>query len=196
MEIRVLPLGDYQTNCYLIWDEEKNCAVIDPGDEPERVLEQVRKECLQIKAILLTHGHFDHVGGVRTIAQKTGCAVYLHEKELELPSFLTAGPLYHTDIYKEGDCVFVGSLRFSVLETPGHTMGSVCLRCGETLFTGDTLFAGSCGRTDLGGSWAQLSQSLARLSALKGDFTVYPGHGESTTLQKERESNPYMGRNF
>lgn len=196
MKMITLPLGDYQTNCYLVWDEEKNCAVIDPGYQPEQILKTAQQEGLSIRAIFLTHGHFDHVGGVRFIAQKTGCSVYLHEKELELSPFLTAGPLYHTDFFKEGDCVFVGTLRFSVLETPGHTKGSVCLRCGEALFTGDTLFAGSCGRTDLGGSWTELSHSLARLAALKGDYAVYPGHGEASTLDRERKNNPYMGRNF
>lgn len=193
MNYITLPLGDYQTNCYLVYDGQKNCAVIDPGYEPETVLKKAQQEGLKIQAILLTHGHFDHVGAVKAIAQKTGCAVWLHEKELLLPPFLSAGELYHTDFYAgEGSCVTVGDLCFEVLETPGHTMGSVCLKCGDVLFSGDTLFAGSCGRTDLGGSMSMILMSLKRLARLPGNPVVCPGHGEVSTLGQERRYNPYM----
>ncbi len=196
MHVIALPLGDYQTNCYLVWDEEKNCAVIDPGEEPEKVLQKAQQEDLAIRAVLLTHGHFDHVGGVKAIAEKTGCAVWLNEKELRLPSYLTAGSLSYTDAYEEGDCVAVGALRFLVLETPGHTAGSVCLRCGDALFTGDTLFAASCGRTDLGGSWQEMEKSLRRLRQIPEDLHVFPGHGQQSTLERERRYNPFLGRSL
>ena len=193
MNYMTLPLGDYQTNCYLVWDKEKNCAVIDPGYAPETILKKAEQEGLDIKAILLTHGHFDHVGAVKEIAQKTGCKVYLHEKELSLPPFLTAGELYYTDLYSDvGSILNVGSLRFRILETPGHTMGSVCLQLGDVIYTGDTLFAGSCGRTDLGGSMSMILASLKQLAALPGDYTVCPGHGEATTMEHERRYNPYL----
>lgn len=196
MEIFTLPLGDYQTNCYLVWDEEKNCAVIDPGYEPETILKKAEEKGLSIRAILLTHGHFDHVGGVKALAQKTGAPVYINEKDLRLPPYLTAGSLYYTDAYEEGDCVSVGALRFLVMETPGHTAGSVCLRCRDALFTGDTLFAGSCGRTDLGGSWGELTQSLRRLKGIPEDLRIYSGHGEASSLSRERRYNPYLGRSL
>ena len=192
MKIFTMPLGDYQTNCYLVWDEEKNCAVIDPGYEAERILAKLQTEGLTLRAVLLTHGHFDHVGAVKALAEKTGASVWLNEKELNLPPFLTAGSLYYTDGYAEGDLVTVGALNFSVLETPGHTKGSVCLRCGDALFTGDTLFAGSCGRTDLGGSWQEMEQSLRRLRQISENLQVFPGHGPASTLDAERRSNPYF----
>ena len=192
MKIFTMPLGDYQTNCYLVWDEEKNCAVIDPGYEAARILAKLQAEGLTLRAVLLTHGHFDHVGAVKALAEKTGASVWLNEKELNLPPFLTAGSLYYTDGYAEGDLVAVGALNFSVLETPGHTKGSVCLRCGDALFTGDTLFAGSCGRTDLGGSWQEMEQSLRRLRQISENLQVFPGHGPASTLDAERRSNPYF----
>ena len=133
MEIFTMPLGDFQTNCYLVWDEDMNCAVIDPGYEAERILAKLQAESLTLRSILLTHGHFDHVGAVKVLVEKTGASVWLNEKELALPPFLTAGSLYYTDSYSEGDCVTVGALPFAVMETPGHTEGSVCLRCGDAL---------------------------------------------------------------
>ena len=193
MAYKTLPLGSYQTNCYLCWDETTlGCAVIDPGYDTERILRALRAQTLVPKAILLTHGHFDHVGAVRPLFEALRAPVYLSEKELSLPAQLTAGPLFYTDEYGEGDTVAVDGLTFRVLETPGHTGGSVCLLCGGLLFSGDTLFAGSCGRTDLGGSWEDMAASLARLAALPGDYTVLPGHGPATTLSEERRYNPYM----
>lgn len=192
MHIFTLPLGDYQTNCYLVSDETGQTAVIDPGYAPEKILAAAQQNRLHICAVLLTHAHFDHVGAVRGLAQATACPVWLNEKELRLPEYLTAGPLYYTDCYQEGNEVAVGALRFSVLETPGHTLGSVCLRCGDALFSGDTLFAGSCGRTDLGGSAQEMRRSLARLAGIPENLNIYPGHGEATTLDAERARNPYL----
>lgn len=193
MKLHTLMLGDYQTNCYLVSDEAGETAVIDPGYEAEAILRCVQENNLHIAAILLTHGHFDHVGAVGDLANFAACPIWLNEKDLSLPPRLTAGPLRYTDTYAEGDTVAVGSLRFSVLETPGHTPGSVCLRCENTLFSGDTLFSGSCGRIDFpGGSGEQMRSSLRRLAALPENLTVLPGHGEKTTLAIERICNPYL----
>ena len=194
LNMKHLALGAYQTNCYLVWGENANtCVVIDPGYEPDTVLAEVKKLGKEIAAILLTHGHFDHVGGVKEIAAETECPVYLCEADLSMPPQMTAGPLYYTNTYAEGDFVEAAGLSFKVLHTPGHTPGSVCLQCENALFSGDTLFWGSCGRTDLpGGNWATIQKSLKRLAAISGDFKVYPGHGDDTRLDFERKMNPYM----
>lgn len=193
MKIYTLPLGQLETNCYLVADGDGVAAVIDPAAAPERILQTARESSLTIQAILLTHGHFDHVGAVAGLSQALRCPVWMHENELTLPEYLTDGPLYYTDGYGEGDTVTVGKLNFTVLHTPGHTPGSVCLRCGDALFSGDTLFAGSCGRTDFsGGSGSEMCRSLRRLAQLPGDLAVYPGHGEATALARERRENPYL----
>lgn len=194
MKMTSMQLGLYETNCYIIYDETTMDGVItDPGYTPELVLQRLAELGVHLKAILLTHGHFDHVGGVRAIAEATGCQVYLNEKDTSMPSYLTAGPLYYTDCYDEGDEVTIGPLKFRVLSTPGHTPGSVCLLCGNAMFSGDTLFRGSCGRTDgPGGSWQQIMQSLKKLGSLAMDYDVYPGHGPSTTLQYEKLGNRFM----
>jgi glyoxylase-like metal-dependent hydrolase (beta-lactamase superfamily II) len=192
MNIKTLILGPLQVNCYILWETEQ-CLVIDPGFEPERVMKTCDELGLKIQAILLTHGHFDHVGGVKKIAEKTGCQVFLHPDELSLPPFITSGKLYYTDTYAEGDEITLADMTFTVLHTPGHTPGAVCLHFGDHLFTGDTLFAGSCGRTDLpGGSFATIKASLKRLASLPGNASIYPGHGEETTLETERKNNPYI----
>ena len=194
LNMQVLPLGAYQTNCYILWGEESQaCIVIDPGYEPDTVLLQAKKLGKTIEAILLTHGHFDHVGGVKEIAAQTDCKVYLCAEDLAMPHRFTAGPLYYTDTYGEGDTLSLAGLTLQVLHTPGHTPGSVCLVCEDKMFSGDTLFQDSCGRTDLpGGSFAQIMQSLRKLRALEGNYEVYPGHGPSTTLEEEKKFNPYM----
>lgn len=194
LNIHTMPLGAYQTNCYIVWEEaSSSCVVIDPGYTPEKVLAQAKLLGKTIDAVLLTHGHFDHVGGVRQIAADTACKVFLCEEDLSMPQQMTAGPLYYTNTYGEADILNIAGLYFRVLHTPGHTRGSVCLQCENAIFSGDTLFWGSCGRTDLpGGDWTTIQKSLKRLAALPGDFDVYPGHGDKTTLAFERMYNPYM----
>jgi len=189
-----LTLGAYQTNCYIIWNEGSDaCVIIDPGYNPDTILTRVGLLGKQVEAILLTHGHFDHVGGVKAIAETTGCKVYLCTEDLAMPQQFTAGKLLYTDSYKEGDVLELAGLTVKVLHTPGHTMGSVCLLTEDTLFAGDTLFQGSCGRTDLpGGDWAQILQSLRRLKELPENTRVFPGHGPDTTIGEEKLWNPYM----
>ena len=194
LNMKHLALGAYQTNCYLVWGEDSPCCVvIDPGYQPEIILNEVNKLGKTIAAILLTHGHFDHVGAVRELVANADCDVYLCAEDLSMPAQLTAGPLYYTHTYAEGDCLELAGLSFRVLHTPGHTPGSVCLICENAMFSGDTLFWGSCGRTDLpGGSWTTIRKSLLRLAELSGDYQVYPGHGDFTSLAFERKTNPYM----
>ncbi len=194
LKVHALALGAYQTNCYIFHDQlSKSCCVVDPGYEADRILDKLASLDLTLEAILLTHGHFDHVGAVRELAAETGCAVYLHSADLTMPPMMTAGPLYYTHTYAEGDQLRLAGLDIAVLHTPGHTPGSVCLLTEATIFSGDTLFQGSCGRTDLpGGDWATILQSLKRLAALEGNFWILPGHGGSTTLRDEKRYNPYM----
>jgi len=194
LKLDTLTLGLYQTNCYIIRsDSSANCCVIDPGYEPESILAHLNANGLTLEAVLLTHGHFDHVGAVRELAAQTGCRVYLCAEELSMPPMMTAGQLYYTDTYGEGDVLELAGLTIRVIHTPGHTPGSVCLLAENAMFSGDTLFAGSCGRTDLpGGDWSAILRSLKRLAQTEKDFAVYPGHGESTTLSAEKQYNPYM----
>ena len=193
LKIHTLTLGMYQTNTYIIHEENsKGCCVIDPGYEADAILRKCEALGLNVEAILLTHGHFDHVGAVKDLAADTGCRVFACAGDEQLPPMFTGGKLYVTARYEEGTILNIAGLYIRVLHTPGHTPGSVCLLVDDVIFSGDTLFAGSCGRTDIGGSWTEIQASLKRISLLEGDFTVYPGHGESTTLAAERRYNPYM----
>ena len=194
LKIDVKELGIYFGNCYLIREEQsKSCCVIDPGGNANKVLTYLDENGLTLEAILLTHGHFDHVGAVKELYEKTLCKVYLHTDDLMLPESLSAGPLFYTHEYDEGDVLELAGLTIRVMHTPGHTEGSVCLLVDDVIFSGDTLFSHSCGRTDLpGGDWATITKSLARLANLEGNFWVYPGHGPSTTLRDEKKYNPYM----
>ena len=194
MELTKLTLGLYQTNCYIVRKEgSTHCCIIDPGYEAATILRKVEALGLEVEAILLTHGHFDHVGAVAEIAAETDCAVYISAADLSLPPMITGGKLYYTHTYPAGGSVAAAGLTFRVIPTPGHTPGSVCLTCEDVMFSGDTLFCGSCGRTDLpGGDHRQILASLGTLAALPGNYRVYPGHGSSTELAWERETNPYM----
>lgn len=190
LNITTLPLGYLQTNCYILQGTE-GCLVIDPATEADTILDTIGD--IPLTAILLTHGHFDHVGAVRDLVAETGCRVFLCPEELSMPRNLTAGELYYTDTYADGDEITLAGLTFTVLHTPGHTPGSVCLCFQNAMFSGDTLFAGSIGRTDFPGSDpAKMKASLGRLVQLEQNFTVYPGHGESTTLDEEKRYNPFL----
>lgn len=197
MLIKTLPVGQLETNCYVVTDENALvCAVIDPGDESNTILDYIEDNKLSCKAILITHAHFDHVSAVNAMLEATGAELYMCEKDLELAKTGASGrftPPENTHFYKDGDEVKVAGLTFKVMETPGHTPGGVTLICGDALFTGDTLFRGSCGRTDLpGGDMRAELRSLKRIASLKGDYEVYPGHAESSMLSIEREHNPYV----
>ena len=200
--VHTLALGDYQTNCYILHHQDaKTCAIIDPGYDAKVVLDTLAQLGLSVDAILLTHGHFDHVGAVKAIVEATGCKLIMNQSDWSQklsPMTTYFYPLANCDFTEvkfceEGEVVCAGGLSLTVMETPGHTRGSVCYLCGDAIFSGDTLFAGSCGRTDLpGGDWNTIQESLKRLAALDGNYTVYPGHGNSTTLAAERQYNPYL----
>ena len=197
MNVQCLRVGMIETNCYILSDEARGeCAIIDPGDEAGRVAAAVRKSGCTPTAILLTHGHYDHTEAVEDLRRTyPGVTAYLNREDT--PEFGAPGMLFppvpDTRHYAEGDTVRVGGLTVKVLSTPGHSKGSVSLLCETALFSGDTLFAGDCGRTDLwGGDMEEMLRSLGRLGSLDGDFTVYPGHMESSTLELERKRNPWV----
>lgn len=194
LTVHTLPLGYYQTNCYIFSQpDNSNCVVIDPGYDAFLIEEKLSELGLECEAILLTHGHFDHVGAVRDLAATTGCAVYIRPEELTMPPQMTAGPLYYTDFYPDKGQLSVAGLDFILLHTPGHTPGSVCLLTEDALFSGDTLFAGSCGRTDFpGGDPRQMAASLRRLKELPDHLNVYPGHGQASTIAYEKKHNFYF----
>ena len=196
-------VGNLAENCWFLANEDtKETVVIDPGAEPDRICAAAEKHGWKITAILLTHGHYDHIGSVNEVAAHFGCKIVGAAKEMPVftdpalnCSQFVGGPIIvHPDVLvSEGDKVTVGDMEFDVMETPGHTVGSICFIGKDIIFSGDTLFQGSCGRTDLPtGDWDDIKKSLKRLAALPGDYQVYSGHGPATTLETERRTNPYM----
>lgn len=198
MKIKSMQVGELATNCYILVDEtEKKAAVIDPGDEADRILAELNKLDAQVEYILLTHGHFDHIGAVVQLHQALPqTKVYLHRADSRGTGFHVvplADQVADLLYYDDGDTLTLGSLTIHVIHTPGHTPGGVTLRVEDVLFTGDTLFAGSMGRSDFpGGNTAQLFASLKKLAQLEGDYRVLPGHDMTTTLDRERRSNVFM----
>lgn len=199
MVVKTLAVGPLEANCYIIADENNNKAVvIDPGDEPDRILDEL--DGLEVQYIILTHAHFDHAGAVGDIKEATGAELALHFEDSpilqaahEHAAFwgFKVEPVPKPDILlNEGDELIVGDLRFHVIHTPGHSPGSICLYVNKVLITGDTLFAGSVGRTDLpGGNMNALKASYKRLMALPDDTAVLSGHGPASTIGRERADN-------
>ncbi|MDM8239054.1 MBL fold metallo-hydrolase [Pseudoflavonifractor phocaeensis] len=198
MKVSVMQVGPIGTNCYFLQDEESGLmAIIDPGDDWDRILHQVKKAEGEVKYILLTHGHYDHTTAVPDLVKALpGVQVYIHQADANGAGsqlFPLAAQVEDLNNYDEGDTLSLGSLTIEVLHTPGHSKGSVTLKVGDVLFTGDTLFCGSCGRTDLrGGSYEEIMESLKRLGELEGDFHVCPGHDRTSTLERERKYNPFL----
>ena len=203
----ILPVGPLQCNCSVIGDDVSHEAiVIDPGDDIEDVLAVVRKHKLQVKQIVITHAHIDHVGGAMKLRAATGAPILLNQNDYELLKMLDVqaawigmAPPDKVEIDQnvgQADTVKAGSLVADVIHTPGHTEGSVCLYfpAEKKLIAGDTLFAGSIGRTDLpGGSMQKILRSLHdKVLALPDETIVVPGHGPLTTIGEERESNPFL----
>ena len=195
MKMITLPLGALETNCYVVYDEaSKACALVDPGAMPQVILDTLTKNDLTLEKILLTHAHFDHTGALRALNEKfPDVPIYVNAQDTDETLNMSQGNLVYTDTFLDGDEISMPPLTFRVLATPGHTRGSSCLICGDTIFSGDTLFEGCCGRTDLpGGDGAQMLASLKRLAELPDDYHVLPGHGGDTTLERERRTNYYM----
>jgi hydroxyacylglutathione hydrolase len=204
MEILCVPVGPLQANCYLVWDEANAACAVDPGGEPERLARLVEKRGLRLEAVLVTHGHFDHVEGVKGLAEATGARVYCSAQVQPVLSgsqgcSATGYPVPSLgepviEVVDDGTKVVVGSITATVIATPGHTPGDVTYEIGGGLFCGDLLFRRSVGRTDFpGGNFAQLLGSVARLVKLyPSETSVYPGHMESTTLGEELAHNPFL----
>ena len=205
MAIQTFVVGPLQSNSYLVVDERsRQAAVIDPGMESESVLEAVHDEGLRVESVIITHGHFDHVFSSAAFKAETGAQVIMHPDDvpllLEMPEtarlfgFKAPPPPQPDRLVREGDVIKVGELALSVLETPGHTPGGISLCLDNAVFVGDTLFAGSVGRTDLrGGSLDALLRSIRTKLLTLPDWTVvYPGHGAATSIGAERRDNPFL----
>ncbi len=205
MELKILSKGLFDSKCYILSDQ-KECAIIDCGVKAENVLDVIEEKGLKARYIILTHGHVDHIFHAHDLREATGAELCLHEEELPLYSdpekngYALFGfenevkPPLTDCLLKHGDKLRLGNLTLEIIHTPGHSPGSVSILCDNLLFSGDTLFHRSVGRTDLwGGSSERLVDSIQnRLFTLDGDVKVYPGHGPSTTIAYERENNPYV----
>ncbi len=205
MIVKMLHVGPLQTNCYIVGCEEtKEGAIIDPGGDAKRILAEVKRLGLEIKYVINTHGHFDHILANKEVVEATGAPLAIHSADA---SMLTqgGGALFFGIIGKasppadvildEGQVLTLGEIELQVLHTPGHSPGSICLYSEDegVLFDGDVLFNMGMGRYDLpGGSYGILMESIHRLLALPDETTVYPGHGPATTIGHERRSNPFL----
>lgn len=201
MIIKGLVVGPLESNCFVIADENtKEALVVDPGDEPDRIIDFIDENNFKVKYIVCTHGHFDHVGAVSDIKNETGAKVVIHRDELEIyrstrEQALFWGyeldPLPEPDVFiSDGEKLEIGNFKLEVLHTPGHSPGGICLYGEGLLITGDTVFAGSVGRTDFyGGDIEELKNSFMRLMSFPDKTKILPGHGPESTISKEKISN-------
>ena len=202
--IKLKPLSVCDTNSYIVVSHSGSAALIDAPADADYIMGEIDSRGLTLKMILLTHGHFDHVGAVADIAERTGCDVYIHEKDFtkltdpegQLINLFRARGFRSYSGAKpigDGDIIKLDEIEFDVVHTPGHTSGSVCFIAGDVMFSGDTLFARSVGRTDMpDGDYRALMQSMEIIKELGGDLRILPGHMNETTLEKERKLNPYL----
>ncbi|MBZ4644843.1 MAG: hydroxyacylglutathione hydrolase [Petroclostridium sp.] len=205
MILKVLPVGQLKANCYIFGDENTNeVAVIDPGDEGQRIYDVIVQNGYKVIYIIATHGHVDHISAIKYLKEKSGAQVVIHQEDsealLDSQKNLSALLGYHSiqvpaDIkVMDGKVLNVGKYRLQIIHTPGHTPGGICILVDKILFSGDTLFEHSIGRTDLpGGNHQQLIKSIQdKLFVLPDDVQVYPGHGDKTTMGSEKKFNPFF----
>jgi glyoxylase-like metal-dependent hydrolase (beta-lactamase superfamily II) len=208
MIVKKLIVGPLEENTYIIGDEKtKQAIIVDPGDEPDRIIELIKNNDLKVKAIICTHAHFDHIGAIGDIKKATGAKILIHRGDVELyKAAKDQAALWGYDLDEipmpddfldEGDEVQVGNMSFKVLHTPGHSPGGICLYGEGIVITGDTLFQGSVGRTDFpGGDIKKLRDSFKRLLELPENTTVLSGHGPESTVGKEKKENIFIEENY
>lgn len=205
LKVITIPAGIYAANCYLVYSEdEKKGLVIDPGGEADLIGEKAKDLGLDIEYILLTHGHADHIGGVKELKSLTHAPVGIHKADeamlksgdVNLSSHMAMGrvELEPDLILEEGDEITFGNLVAKIIHTPGHTPGGISIKIGDSIFTGDTLFAGSIGRTDLpGGSYQEIINSIKeKITIYPGTTIIYPGHGPASNIKIEKDTNPFL----
>ncbi|RLI26669.1 MAG: MBL fold metallo-hydrolase [Candidatus Hecatellales archaeon] len=205
MKVKTVVVGPVATNCYVVWcEEEREAIIVDPGWDAEKILEAVREEEVEVKYVVNTHGHMDHIGANDQVRRAFNAPLLIHKLDAEAlgEPELNLSMFFWSEIrvsrpdrtLEDGDEIVFGRVRLRVLHTPGHTPGSICLLGEGVIFTGDTLFAGSVGRTDMpGGSFQRLVYSLKhRIMPLPDGLKVYPGHGPETILGYEKRVNPYL----
>lgn len=198
MIIKVFPFGMYEENIYVFIDEKsREAAIVDPGGNGTRLINEIESLNCKVKYILLTHGHFDHVGALEQVKNKYNAPIYMHEAEAE---YMKKDNTVFGDVpdqyesIKDGDVLPFGDGKIKCIHTPGHTKGGICFLVGDSIFTGDTLFQGSVGRSDfIGGNFNELVTGIKKkLMILDGNIKVYPGHGPSSTIANEKMRNPFL----
>lgn len=203
MKIEVLKVGPVLTNCYRVIGKDKSAAVIDPGYFTEEVMAWANESEFPIRAILLTHGHFDHIAGLSKLQEMTGATVYIHQDDVEMltdpeknaSKLCGCQVSYNGSVtpLKDGEIVSVGDMNFQLLHTPGHTKGSSIYLIDDVIFSGDTIFYREIGRCDCyGGSLETMFSSLRKVAKIEGEHKIFPGHGEETDLTDEIKENTYI----